>query len=100
MPIRTNELVQRLTGKFGFAEAPTKETGHKWYELRLKDLPVIRTKVSHGIKEYGSTLEGKVAKQLRVRGPFFNQMMSCTKSRDEYYQQVHTDPFPPWSVHP
>ncbi len=96
MPIRTNELVQRLTGKFGFVEAVTHEVGHKWYELRLKGLPVIRTKVSQGKKEYSTKLEGIVAKQLRVRRPFFDQMMNCTKSRDDYHAQVRTDPYPPW----
>lgn len=84
--------------KFLFAPAEHREAGHKWYELQLPGLPIIATRVGHHKKDVGTKLEGKIARQCRVRGPYFAEMMDCTKSKDDYYEQVRRDPYPPWNI--
>jgi hypothetical protein len=96
MPFEPREIERLLQNKFGFSEATSRSSDHRWYELRLSGLPVILTKVSHSKGTLSPNLEGKIARQLRVRGPYFREMMNCTRSREEYYQQVQTDPYPPW----
>ncbi|MHB1036405.1 MAG: hypothetical protein ACYC35_17180 [Pirellulales bacterium] len=36
----------------------------------------------------GKKIEGAIARQLRVAKSFFGEMMDCTKSRDDYYQEL------------
>lgn len=95
MPLRNRDLEATLQSKFGFISVP-KSSGHRHYVLKLDGLPPIWTMVSHGKQDISSKLEAAIAKQLRVRVAFFREMISCTKSREEYYRQVRTDPFPPW----
>lgn len=71
---------------------------HKWFVLQFDGLPPIRTKLSHNKKEVKAGLEGKIVKQLRVKKIFFNGLMDCTKSREDYEKQLRTDPFPPFDV--
>jgi len=97
MPINPTELERIILHKFRFSPAK-RGADHIWYELRLDGLPVIMTKISHSNKEIHSKLEGKIARQLRVKGPFFKQMISCNRSRDQYYEQVKADPHPPFDV--
>ena len=98
MPIRANELERILTNKFGFSPAETRSKDHRWFELQLPDLPTILTKISQGRNEIGKNLEGKIARQLRVRKPFYSEMVGCAKDREDYYLQVSEDPYPPWDV--
>ncbi len=58
----------------------------------------MRTKVSHGARDIPKVLESHMARELRVPRPFFAEMMSCTKSRDEYYDALRNNPIPPWDV--
>ena len=95
MPRKSRDIGRLLKNKFRFAEYTT---DHTWYELTLPDCQTIKTKLSLGTREYGKLLEGKVARQLRVRKPFYEKMMSCTASCEDYYEQVSTDPYPPWDV--
>jgi hypothetical protein len=95
MPLRTRDFEALLQTKFGFVPAD-KAADHRWYELKLADLPPIFTKASHGKQEIRSQLENLIAKQLHVRVAFFRGMMNCTKSREDYYAQVRQDPIPPW----
>jgi hypothetical protein len=98
MPFRGHEIEAILQDKFGFVRAEGHNSDHRWYELRLPGLPTILTKVSHGRHEVSAKVEGQMARQLRVRGPYFQGMLSCTHERDAYYQRVRDDPFPPFSV--
>jgi hypothetical protein len=80
----------------GFTSATGHETGHRWFELKEAELPPIRTKVSQGRTPIPPLIEAKISKQLRVRHPFFIDVVSCTKSRSEYLEQVRHDPYPPF----
>ena len=91
------DIRQCLEGKLGFVESEHKSDDHYWYELHLSGLPVITTKVSRGSKAHcDDSLEAKVAKQLHVRKSFYNRVMSCELNRQQYYDEVSTNPYPPF----
>jgi len=98
MPFKPAEIEASLQGKFGFSPAEGHSSDHRWYELCLPGLQPILTMVSHGKKEIDANIEGKMARQLRVRAPFFRGMIRCTKNRDDYCRQVHEDPYPPFDI--
>lgn len=98
MPIKTRNLETLLQKKFGFSPAKTRSADHRWYELHIPGLPVIVTKVSHGASEISGGLESMIARQLRVRRPFFLEMVGCTKDADTYRAQVQEDPYPPFDI--
>jgi hypothetical protein len=96
MPRRPREIEHLLQTKFGFSPAREHSSDHRWYELRLPGLPPILTKVSHTKEEVGRKLESMIARQLRVRRPYFVGMMDCTYNREDYYRQLRENPFPPF----
>jgi hypothetical protein len=98
MVFQVSEVERQLVGKFAFSRDTGREAGHRWYSLHLAGLQPVRTKVSHGARNLPKALESRMAKQLRVRRAFFVDMISCTKSRDEYYEAIRQNPIPPWDV--
>ena len=99
MPYKPREIESKLTGKFGFVEDDVRDPDHRWYVLKLKGLPPIRTKVSHSKAEIRKRLEGKISREIHVRNSYFKDMMDCTNSREDYYNQVRTAPYPPFLFH-
>jgi predicted RNase H-like HicB family nuclease len=77
MPRRPRDIETALQTKFGFVRAAAHSSDHHGYELRLPGLPLILTKVSHSKQDIGPKLEGKIARQLRVRKPYFDGMIEC-----------------------
>lgn len=71
---------------------------HRWLKIEVEGLPPIRTKVSHNKKDIRSGLESRIYKQLRVKKPFFHELMDCTKQLDDYVKQIQEDPYPPFNV--
>ena len=98
MPYKPKEVERKLRDKFAFSPAEGHSLDHRWFELQLLGLPVILTKVSHSRKEIGTNLERMIARQLRVRTRYFRGMINCTNTREDYYQQVREDPYPPFDV--
>lgn len=98
MPIKPKKLESLLQNKFGFSPAKGHSSDHRWYELKLSGLPPILTKVSHSRDTINPHLEGKISRQLRVKKPYYEGMMSCKNSREDYYQQVREAPSPPFDV--
>jgi len=98
MPYKPKEVERKLRHKFAFSPAKEHSVDHHWFELELPGLPAILTKVSHNRREIGAKLEGKIARQLRVRTPYFRGMINCTNSRSDYYRQVRDAPYPPFDV--
>gem|GEM_PF-753999 len=98
MPYKPNEIEAKLQDKFGFTKAGTHSSDHRWYELKLPGLPTVLTKVSHSREPISAKIESKMARQLRVRHPFFKGMMDCNQSNDDYRRQVREDPYPPFDV--
>ena len=89
------EVEATLLNKFDFARSD-KAADHRWLELGLPGLPRILTKFSHTREDIGDTLWKMIARQLRVHSNYLSGMIDCTKSREDYYQRVRTDPNPPW----
>lgn len=98
MPYKPKEVEALLETKFGFTPAPSHEKNHTWYVLMLPELPPIRTKVEHHRRPIGSKLEGRMARQMRVRPAFYRQMLDCTQSCENYYSKVREDPYPPFEI--
>ncbi|HQY90532.1 hypothetical protein [Caldilinea sp.] len=98
MPIKAKKLEQTLIGKLGFSPAPARSPDHKWYQLEIPGSPIIATKISHGEKEISAKLEGMIARQLRVKRAFLIELVSCTKSSEEYRDQVTANPYPPSEI--
>jgi hypothetical protein len=97
MPHKPQEIESLLLGKFGFSQSTEHSSDHRWYELSIPGLPIIATYVSHSKKDICRNLESKIARQLRVRTPFFRGMMDCTQDREDYYRQVREAPYPPFN---
>jgi len=95
---KPREIEDILKSKFHFVPAKAHSKDHRYYQFNLDGLPPIITKVSHNKKEIGKNLLSKIARQLRVKGPFFYEMFSCTKSNAEYVNQVRTEPYPPFDL--
>jgi len=98
MPIKPKELEGLLQSKFGFSLAKGHSSDHRWYELKLSELPPILTKVSHSRETINPKLESKIARQLRVRKSYYEGMMSCKNAREDYYRQVRENPIPPFDI--
>jgi hypothetical protein len=96
MALRPRDVLDSLQNKFGFAPDPHHESGHRWFVLRVAGLPPIRTKVSHGRSPIPTHVQSAMGRQLRVRAAFFQGMIACTKSRQDYLEALQTDPFPPF----
>jgi hypothetical protein len=43
-------------------------------------------------RDVGQKIEGKIAQQLGVAGPFFKKLVDCTKSRKDYCDLVQKSP--------
>lgn len=85
-----------MLAKFEFRECDNRADDHRWYELKLPGVPKIVTHFSHGRQDISADLWQKIAAQLKVRTHYLDGMMDCTNGRDDYYQQVKDDPYPPW----
>lgn len=97
MPLKIRKFEQILQGKFGFVPAKHRSDDHRWYEKTIPGC-LLATYVSHGDKELSSNLEGKIARQLRVRKLFFQEMFTCEQDANAYHKQLQEDPYPPFHV--
>lgn len=95
MTYRPREVESCLQSKFGFNRD---NRDHRFYILELPNLPPIRTKVSHSRKPIPPQILSLIARQLRVRTPYFRGMINCTNNLDDYQRQITEDPYPPWDV--
>lgn len=95
MPYKTPDIENKLANKFGFTRSQHKGDDHIRYELKLDGLPIIQTHFSHGSKE-SEKLVGIIARQVRVRKPFFDGMIECSNSKEAYYEMIRKDPYPPF----
>lgn len=96
--MRPIEIELRLQSKFGFQPAKSHSKDHRWYELQLPNIPRILTKISHKRKDLSLVIEGKIARQLRVKKSIFKEMMECIVGREDYYQKIETEPCPPFDI--
>jgi len=71
MPMDNREVERQLKHKFGFETATARSADHRWYKLKLENLPVVATKFSHSRGEIGASLEAKIARQLSLNQAWF-----------------------------
>lgn len=95
MPYSKKLIDKRLTGKFGFDR--NEKGDHIRYALVIAGMTVT-TKLSHGSsKDIPAWLESEISKQLKVKKGYFRQMIDCSISQDEYYEElkmIHKRDFP------
>lgn len=86
MPLAARQVKQALTGKL---ECEIDETHHHYYVYRHNGEIVTKTRMSHGRKkEIGNFLIGQMAQQLQVSKSFFTGLVSCTKTHDDYRNEL------------
>jgi len=95
MPYKPIEIEKMLTGKLKML---SENADHTWFKLELDGLQSIRTKLPNHKDDIRDKLESRIHKQLRVRKPFFRELMNCTKHRLYYEIQIRDNPYPPFSV--
>lgn len=64
----------------------TRQDSHHRLQLLLDDQgrQIVRTRLSHGITEYGDDLLAQVARQLRLTKRELLDLIDCRTSGDEY----------------
>jgi hypothetical protein len=92
MPRPARDVKAALSTKFDFVPAPNKSPDHEWFALEIEGAQKVATKFSRGEREVDDWLLGQIAKQLLVRRAYLDEMIDCTKSRDEYYQKLRENP--------
>lgn len=86
MQLATRQIKQALTGKL---ECEIDETHHHYYVYRHNSMIVTKTRMSHGRdKDVGDFLIGKMAQQMKVSKAFFIDLVSCTKSHEDYRNEL------------
>jgi len=96
MTRRNRDVETILLTKFESSESRNRADDHRWVELKLPGVPTIRTFFSHARQDIGDELWKTIASQLKVRAQYLDGMIDCTNSRDDYYEKVRDEPFPPW----
>ena len=83
MPKAVRDVLKGLEKK-GFRR---RDNDHTFLHLLIdgRKTPVF-TKVSHGEKQLGDNLLAVMARQLRINGRQFRELIDCPLSQDEYVQ--------------
>jgi len=90
MKVRKSKDLKSVLEKKGFVLNPARQD-HQMFILHINGQKQhIYTYLSHGIKEYGNTLMGKVRHQLKFTTvgeaeDFFD----CPMSKDDYIKMLH-----------
>lgn len=80
---KTSDIEKVLLEK-GFERV---DTHHKLYWLWVDDKRTgIRTRISHGKKEYDDNLLGMMARQLKLRKKQFVSFLDCPLTKEQYIQ--------------
>ena len=88
MPRKARDVRKQLTAKFEFGPALGKATDHEYLQLTVPGVPKVVTKFSHGKAEIRDDILGLMARQLRVTGPQFSEMIDCTMSKGAYVNHL------------
>lgn len=75
--------IQSALLRKGFRQDDTHHRLFWLYYVRGGRTPT-RTRLSHGIREYGDSLLGAMAKELHLRRSELNQLIECPMDHDAY----------------
>jgi hypothetical protein len=80
-PRRARDIERALAGK-GFEKDPTH---HLMFWLHVDGKKTsVRTRLSHGLSEYGDSLLAQVAKQMKITRAQLDAFIDCDLSAAEY----------------
>lgn len=87
MPLPRADVERALEQKLQMQRV---DSDHRRFYLVFDGRNILHTMTSHGTKyrELGDQLLGLMAKELRVPRKFFVDLVRCTRSRDEYIDQL------------
>lgn len=87
MSLPRREVERQLTQKLLMEPRPG---DHRYYYLFINGRKVARTHVSTGTnsRTLGDNMVSTMARQLNVTTSFFREIVNCTKTRDQYLQQL------------
>ncbi len=85
MPVSPRKLDHLLVNALGFERRPGR---HQVYILRLAGRQVVRTLISHGVREIGDDLMAVIARQMRISLPQLNSLLAGEMSREDYYREL------------
>ena len=81
--IDTRTIRKALTAK-GFRQ---EQSHHEMFFLYVQEKRTqVRTRISHGKREYGDNLLGQMARQVRLQRREFNDLIECPMSGETYLQ--------------
>lgn len=84
---KTKQIAKALADK-GFDPV---DTHHEMYWLSVKGKKTsIRTRISHGLKEYGDPLLAQMAKQMKIKRDQLEQFIDCPLSKEGYVEILVT----------
>lgn len=82
MTTRKVKEIESSLGKKGFE---LKQTHHRMYTLFVEGKRTsIRTRISHGLKEYDDHLLGQMAKQVKLTKEQLLELIDCPMSEEQY----------------
>jgi len=82
---KSKEIKQSLLQK-GFRQS---NTHHEMFYLFVNNKKTsIRTRLSHGISDYGDSLLGQMARQLKLERGKFEEFIECPLTEKEYIELV------------
>ena len=88
MVLDRRSVMRTLTNKLGMV---VDQRDHRVYKLHIEGKFVAQTKMSRGSEKYKTLVHDLVkamARDLNVPTPFFRELDSCAKSRDDYLQHL------------
>jgi len=88
MTTRKSVRIEKALTKKGFSKEQSHHTYFSFFHNGKKT--AIYTYLSHGKKEISKTLRSKMADQLRLSPSDFDEVVDCTKSKEEltrYYEE-------------
>ena len=82
MTTKKSKDIETALVKKGFEK---QDSHHKlfWFKYKGK-ITSIRTRLSHGIDEYGDSLLGMMARQLNITKKQLNDLIDCPLTKEQY----------------
>ena len=89
MTTRKTRIIKSSLKKKGFMESTN---DHYWYVLYYKGKKSsIRTMIGHGKSEYGNSLLGKMAGQLKLSGSQLLDLIDCPMDHEDHIRILLED---------
>lgn len=86
MPLASSEVHRMLVGKLGMRVA---EGRHRKYKLYVEGSFIAQTMMSQGGRQdLSDNLVTQMARQIGVDRTFFEDLVSCSESRDSYLARL------------